>query len=72
MVDAGTGAAADETVGTGVGWMYTSSGVSAPDDDWGTPDQTVGAGEISGSRGWCQVTSRECTTLPVSASIILK
>ena len=30
------------------------------------------AREIRGSRGWCQVTSRECTILPVSASITLK
>ena len=30
--------------------------MSAPDGDWGTPDLTVGAEEINGSRGWCQVT----------------
>ena len=47
-------------------------GMSAPNGDWGTPDPTVGAGEMNGSRGWCQVTSRECTILPVSASMILK
>ena len=72
MADAGTNAAAGVAVAAGVGWMFTQSGVSAPDDDLGTPDPTVGAGEIIGSRGWCHVTSRECTTLPVSVSIILK
>ena len=59
-------------VAANVGWMYTYSGVSAPDDERGTPDPTVGAVEISGSRGWGYVTSRECTTLPVFASMILK
>ena len=71
MADAGTGVAV-AGVAAGVGWMYTYSGVSAPDGDWGTPGPTSGAGEISDSRGWCHVTSRECTTLPISASIILK
>ena len=35
--------------------MCTKSGVSALDDDCGTPDSTVAAGEISGPRGWWHV-----------------
>ena len=77
IADAGTGvavvaAAAAVAVAADVGWMITYSGASAPDDEWGTPDPTVEAGEISGFRGWCHVTSRECTTHPVSASLILR
>ena len=53
---AGAGAAVGVAVGSGGGWMYTYSGVS------------FGAVEINGSRGWCHVTSRECMTIPVSAS----
>ena len=56
MADSGTGravarAAAIVAIAADVGWMYMCSGVSAPDDEWGTPDPTVGVGEISGSRG---------------------
>ena len=74
MADAGTGAAvvaaaAGVTEAADVGWMNTYSGASAPDDEWGTPDPTVEAGEISDSRDWCHITSRECTTHPVSASL---
>ena len=75
--DAGTGAAvagaaAGVAVATGVGCIYMLSGASAPDAKQDTPDPTVGAGKISGFRGWCHVTSRECTTLSVSAFMILK
>ena len=52
--------------------MYTWSGVSVQDDEGGTPDTTLGGGETSGFRGWCHVTSRECTTLPLSESMIFK
>ena len=77
MTDAGTGAAvsgaaAGVVVAAGVGWMYTYSVVSAPDGKWGTPDSIDEAGEISDSRGWCYVTSRECTTLPVFAAMFFK
>ena len=56
MADAGTGvavagAAADVAVAADIGWMCTYSGCSAPDDEWGTPDPTIGAGKISGSHG---------------------
>ena len=40
-----------------------------PDDELDIPDPTVGAREIRGSCGWCYVTSRECTTIPFSASM---
>ena len=77
MADAGTGvavagAAEGVAVAADVDWMYTYPGVSSLDDEWGTFDPTVGAREIGDSRGWCHISSRECTTLPVSASMILK
>ena len=70
LSDAGTGTAAGAVVAAGAGWMYMYSGVAVPDGNWGTSDPTVGAGEINGSRGWCHVTSCECTIRPVSASMI--
>ena len=59
VAEAGAGSATGVAAVAGSGWAYTSSVGS------------VGAMEISVSRGWCHVTSRECTTILVSASITL-
>ena len=59
VAEAAAGAAAGVAVAAGGDWMYTYSGV------------LVGAVEISFSRGWCHVTSHECMTILVSASITL-
>ena len=69
---AGAGAAVGVAIATGGGWMYTYLGVSASDDGLDIPVSAVGAGEISDFRGWCYVTSRECTTIPVSVPMTLK
>ena len=39
------------------------------DDELEIPDPTVGAREIRRFCDWCYVTSRECTTIPFSASM---
>ena len=56
VAEAGGGAVAGVAVAAGGDWMYTYSGVS------------VEAVKISFSRGWCHLTSHECTTILVSAS----
>ena len=72
VAESGAGAAVGVAVATGGDSMYTLSGISTKEDGFDTPDPTVGVGEICGFRGSCHMTSGECTTLPVSASIILK
>ena len=52
MANAGTGvvvagAAAGVAITADVGWMYTYSVVSVPDDEWSTPDQTVGVRKLA-------------------------
>ena len=64
VAGAGAGAVASVEVSTDGDWMYTQSGVLEPDDEFDIPNPTVEAGEISGSRDQCHVTSRECMTAP--------
>ena len=56
----------------GGGWVYTYSGVPAPDGGSNCPAPTVGAGLVTGLRGWCHVTSSEYSAVPFSASMTLK